>query len=162
MIEGEGVNYNLGQDVKPEAATQTFAITLDGAVGFNLNPAGEASRTGVAAERDRHTEWFPHPITALRSAIGAGTTVSNVRTVSTDVRQADFKSGETEWTMTIDAAGLPLSISSRADHPNLGDVVLTTTFADYQDTNGVKLTARMTGKVDAFTTWEIRATPTPC
>ena len=26
-IEGEGVNYNLGQDMKPEAATQQFAIS---------------------------------------------------------------------------------------------------------------------------------------
>src|SRR6187402_3294719 len=27
VIEGTGVNYNLGQDMKPEAATQQFAIT---------------------------------------------------------------------------------------------------------------------------------------
>ncbi len=27
VIEGEGVNYNLGQDMKPEASTQTFAVT---------------------------------------------------------------------------------------------------------------------------------------
>ena len=27
VIEGKGVNYNLGQDMKPEAATQTFEIT---------------------------------------------------------------------------------------------------------------------------------------
>jgi hypothetical protein len=26
-IEGEGVHYNLGQDMKPEAATQQFAVT---------------------------------------------------------------------------------------------------------------------------------------
>ena len=26
-IEGEGTNYNLGQDMKPDAATQQFAIT---------------------------------------------------------------------------------------------------------------------------------------
>ncbi len=123
-----------------------------------MNPAGEPARIGAQAERDRRTDWFHHPITALRSATGPATTISNVRTVGTDVRQADFKSGDTEWTMTIDAAGLPLSISSRSAHPNLGDVVLTTTFADYQDTDGLKLPARMTGKVDEFTTWEIQAT----
>ena len=27
VIEGEGVNFNLGQDMKPEAATQQFAVT---------------------------------------------------------------------------------------------------------------------------------------
>ena len=195
VIEGDGVNYNLGQDMKPEAATQQFAITgfvrkidvanrrqrleqtrtpkfayfqgpqpqtqiqaVDGDVAFNVNPAGEAARVATQAERDRRTDWYHHPITALRSAANAATTISNVRTIGTDVRQADFTSGEVQWTMTIDAAGLPLSISSRTAHPNLGDVVMTTTFADYQDTNGIKLPARMAGKVDEFTTWEINAT----
>ena len=84
------------------------------------------------------------------------TTVTNVRTVG-NVRQADFAFRDRAWTMTIDAAGLPLSISSKTYHPNLGDVVMTTTFADYQDVNGVKLPAKITGKVDDFTTYEIQA-----
>jgi glyoxylase-like metal-dependent hydrolase (beta-lactamase superfamily II) len=195
LIEGDGVNYNLGQDMKPEAATQQFAITgfvrkidvanrrqrleqtrtpkfayfqgpqpqtqiqaVDGDVAFNVNPAGEPSRVAAQAELDRRIEWYHHPITALRSAASSATSVSNVRTIGTDVRQADFTLGDKQWTMTIDAAGLPLSISSRSAHPNLGDVVMTTTFADYQDTNGIKLPARLTGKVDEFTTWEISAT----
>lgn len=192
-IEGEGVNYNLGQDLKPEAATQTFAVTgytrtidvehgrqrivqtrtpqfayfqgpqpqvqvqaIDGAVAFNVNPAGEAARLAVAAEHDRRIEWFHHPVTALRAATQPDTTIVNLRTVGT-VRQADFKQGDIAWTMTLDAAGLPLSISSRTDQPNLGDVVVTTTFNDYQEIGGLKLPAKITGKVDAFTTWEITA-----
>jgi glyoxylase-like metal-dependent hydrolase (beta-lactamase superfamily II) len=195
VMEGEGANYNLGQDMRPEAATQSFAISgfvrkidltngrqrleqtrtpkfayfqgpqpqtqiqaIDGSVAFNVNPAGEAARIAPQAELDRRVEWFHYPITALRSALANQAAISNVRTVGTDVRQADFKAGDAEWTMTIDAAGLPLSISSRTYHPNLGDVVMTTTFAEYRDTNGVKLPARMTGKVDEFTTWEINAT----
>src|SRR5215203_197305 len=27
VIEGKGVNYNLGQDMRPEAATQTFEVS---------------------------------------------------------------------------------------------------------------------------------------
>ena len=195
VIEGEGANYNLGQDMRPEASTQTFAISgfvrkidvangrqrleqtrtpkfayfqgpqpqvqiqaVDGSVAFNVNPAGESARIAPQAERDRRTEWFHHPVTALRAATNASTTISNVRTIGTDVRQADFTSGDTEWTMTIDAAGLPLSISSRTYHPNLGDVMMTTTFADYQDTDGLKLPGKMTGKIDQFTTWAISAT----
>lgn len=195
VIEGDGANYNLGQDMRPEASTQSFAITgfvrkidvvngrqrleqtrtpkfayfqgpqpqtqiqaIDGTVGFNVNAAGEPARIGAQAERDRRTDWFHHPVTALRSALGPATTISNVRTVGTDVRQADFKSGDTAWTMTIDAAGLPLSISSRTYHPNLGDVVTTTTFADYRDSDGLKLPARLSGTVDEFKTWEILAT----
>jgi glyoxylase-like metal-dependent hydrolase (beta-lactamase superfamily II) len=193
VIEGEGVNFNLGQDMKPEAATQTFAITgytrsidvehhrqrieqtrtpkfayyqgqqaqvqvqsLDGDVAFNVNPAGQAARVGSDAEHDRRIEWLHHPITALQLATQPNTTITNVRSLGA-LRQADFKAGDLAWTMTIDAAGLPLSISTRADQPNLGDVMLTTAFADYQDANGVKLPAKITAKVDEFTTWEILA-----
>jgi glyoxylase-like metal-dependent hydrolase (beta-lactamase superfamily II) len=193
-IEGTGVNYNLGQDMKPEAATQQFAISgykrefdtaqgkqrveqvrtpkfayfqgpqpqtqiqvLDGDVAFNVGANGAASRLATAtAERDRRTEFFHHPITALIAATVPITTVTNVRTVG-NVRQADFAFKDRTWTMTIDAAGLPLSISSKTYHPNLGDVVMTTTFADYQDVNGLKLPAKITGKVDDFTTYEIQA-----
>ena len=195
VIEGTGVNYNLGQDMKPEAATQQFAISgykreidveqgrqrveqtrtpkfayfqgpqpqvqiqvLDGDIGFNVGANGAAARLGTGtAERDRRTEFFHHPITALKAATVPITTISNVRTVGS-VRQADFAFRDRAWTMTIDAAGLPLSISTKTYHPNLGDVVMTTTFADYQDVNGVKLPARLVGKVDEFTTWEIQAT----
>ena len=194
VIEGTGVNYNLGQDMKPEAATQQFAISgykrqidvekggqrveqtrtpkfayfqgpqpqvqiqvLDGDIGFNVGANGAATRLGTAtAERDRRTDYFHHPITALKAATVPLTTISNVRTVGS-VRQADFAFRDRAWTMTIDAAGLPLSIATRTYHPNLGDVVMTTTFADYQDVNGLKLPAKLTGKVDEFTTYEIQA-----
>lgn len=193
VIEGEGVNFNLGQDMKPEASTQVFAVTgytraidvehhrqrieqtrtpkfayyqgqqpqvqiqsLDGEVAFNVNPAGQATRLGAEGEHDRRIEWLHHPITALQAATQPNATITNVRSLGA-LRQADFKAGDLEWTMTIDAAGLPLSISTRADQPNLGDVVLTTAFADYQDTGGVKLPAKITAKVDEFTTWEILA-----
>jgi len=190
VIEGTGVNYNLGQDMKPEAATEQFAITgykreidtaqgkqrvqqvrtpkfaffqgpqpqtqiqiLDGDIAFNVGANGAASRLGTAtAESDRRTELYHHPITALIAATIPLTTVSNVRAVGS-VRQADFAFKDRAWTMTIDAAGLPLSISSKTYHPNLGDVVVTTTFADYQDVNGLKLPAKITGKIDDFTTY---------
>lgn len=194
LIDGQGVNYNLGQDLRPGAATQTFEITgytrkidvehgrqrieqtrtpkfayfqgpqpqvqvqgIDGDVAFSVNPAGEAARLAQGAEHDRRMEFFHHPVTALRAATGPQTTIANVRTIG-NVRQADFKLGDAEWTMTIDAAGVPLSIASRTYHPNLGDVVVTTTFGEYQDTNGVKLPARIVSKVDDFTTSEIKAT----
>lgn len=193
-IEGTGVNYNLGQDMKPEAATQQFAITgymrkidvaqgrqrieqtrtpkfayfqgpqpqtqiqaLDGDVAFNVNAQGNAARLQPAAAADRRMEFLHHPITALRAAISPQAKISNVRTAGAN-RQADFAIGDRELTMTIDPAGVPLSISNRAAHPNLGDVVMTTTFAQYEDVNGVKLPAKMSGKVDDFTTWEITAT----
>ncbi len=193
-IEGSGVNYNLGQDMKPEAATQQFAVTgytrqidveqgrqrveqtrtpkfayfqgpqpqtqiqvIDGDVAFNIGANGTPSRLAPAAEKDRRTEWFHHPVTALRAATAEQTKIANVRTTG-NVRQADFTFRDLQWTMTIDAAGVPLSISSRTAHPNLGDVVLTTTFGEYQDTSGLRLPTRIAGKVDDFTTYELTAT----
>ncbi len=193
-IEGEGVNFNLGQDMKPEAATQTFAITdykrdidiansrqrvqqtrtpkfsyfqgpqpqtqilgLDGAVAFNVNPAGTATRLGGLAAADRATDLYHHPLTLLRSTADPKTTIANVRTMGA-VRQAEIHTAAGPvLTMTIDAAGVPLSISSNAYHANLGDVVMTTTMADYQEVNGLRLPGRLAGKVDDFTAWEIQA-----
>lgn len=193
-IEGEGVNFNLGQDMRPEAATQAFAISgykreidiangrqrvqqtrtpkfayfqgpqpqtqiqgLDGAVAFNVNPAGAATRLGGLAATDRAADLYHHPLTLLRSTADPKTTIANVRTMGA-VRQAEFHTAAGPvLTMTIDAAGVPLSISSNAYHANLGDVVMTTTMSDYQEVNGLKLPGRLAGKVDDFTTWEVQA-----
>jgi glyoxylase-like metal-dependent hydrolase (beta-lactamase superfamily II) len=193
VIEGEGVNYNLGQDMSPGASTQQFAVSgytrkidvanarqrveqtrtpkfayfqgqqpqtqvqaIDAEVAFNVGANGNPTRLGTLAEKDRRVDFFHHPITALRAAATGAAVVSNVRTVGA-VRQADFTTRDLQWTMTIDAAGLPLSVSSKAYHANLGDVVMTTTFADYQDANGLRLPARIEGKVDDFTTYELQA-----
>jgi glyoxylase-like metal-dependent hydrolase (beta-lactamase superfamily II) len=193
-FEGTGVNYNLGQDMKPEASTQTFELTsyvrridlnsarqlveqvrtpkfayfqgpqaqkqvqaLDGDTAFNLSEKGQPTRLAPLAEQDRRVDFMHHPLTALKVAESTATAVSNARTIGA-VRQADFAFRDRKWTMTIDAAGLPLSVSSRSYHPNLGDVVITTTFANYQEVNGVKLPSQLTTKVDEFTTAEIRVT----
>lgn len=193
-IEGEGTTYQLGQDMKPDAATQQFAVTgykrqidlanrrqrveqtrtpkfaffqgpqpqqqilgLDDTVAFNVNPAGAATRLATPAELDRRVDFHHHPLVLVRAAMEPKATVDHVRQVGT-VRQADITTaGGVKATMSIDAAGVPLSISSKADHANLGDVVITTTFAEYQDVSGLKLPAQFTGKVDEFTLWEIHA-----
>ena len=193
-IEGDGVNYNLGQDMKPEASTQQFAISaytrqidivngrqrvtqtrtpkflyfqgpqaqtqiqsLDGDVAFNVNAKGEAQRLGALPETDRRHDLYHHPLKLLRSTLDPKTTIAGVRGTG-NARQADIKTAAGPvLTLTIDAAGVPLSISSKAYHPNLGDVAMTTTFAEWQDVSGFKLPGRLTTKVDDFTTTEISA-----
>jgi glyoxylase-like metal-dependent hydrolase (beta-lactamase superfamily II) len=188
-LHGEGVNYNLGQDLKPELHDQQFAVSeytrvidladkrerveqtrtpkfpyyqgqqpqkqiqaLDGAVAFNVNGGGQAVRIAGPAEVDRRNEYFHHPLTLLR-----GATITNVRTAGA-TRQADIDANGTRFTITIDAAGVPLSISHKAYNPNLGDVVMTTTFAAYQDVDGLKLPTDIADKVDDFTTAELHVT----
>lgn len=193
-IEGEGTNYNLGQDMKPEAATQQFAVTgytrqidlangrqrveqtrtpkfayfqgpqaqkqilgLDGNIAFNVSAAGVAARLGTQAELDRRTDLYHHPLKLARSLLDPKTTV--ILRLAGPIREADINTGSGPvLTLTIDAAGLPMTIHSQTHHANLGNVIMTTAFAEYQDVNGFKLPARFVGKVDDFTTWELRAT----
>jgi glyoxylase-like metal-dependent hydrolase (beta-lactamase superfamily II) len=193
-IEGEGVNYNLGQDMKPEAATQQFAVTnykrqidvangrqrveqtrtpkfaffqgpqpqtqvqgLDGAIAFNVNPKG-AARVAPQAESDRVIDLYHHPLKLLRATLDPKTTIANVRQTGS-ARQADITTAAGPVvTLTLDAAGSPVSASTKTAHPNLGDVVITTTFSDYQDVSGLRLPAHLITKVDDFTTVEIHAT----
>ena len=189
-IEASGVNYNPGQDMKPEAHDQQFAVTgyirkidvaqgrqrveqtrtpkfpyfqgqqaqtqvmgLDGDVAFNVTPQG-AARLGPGAELERRIDFMHHPITALRAATAPTTKMSNVRTAGA-LRQADFEFRGRKWTMTIDAAGVPVSISTKSYHQNLGDVVVTTQFAQYDEVNGLKLPKAINGKVDDFTVYEL-------
>jgi glyoxylase-like metal-dependent hydrolase (beta-lactamase superfamily II) len=193
-ITGEGVHYNLGQDLKPEASGQQFAVSayerkidvatgrqrvtqtrtpkfayfqgpqpqtqvlaLDGEVAFNVNPQGQAARAAALAETDRRHDFYHHPITLLRATADPRAAVAGVRSAGT-ARQADITtpSGQV-LTMTIDAAGQPLSISSKLYHANLGDVVMTTTFADYEEVNGLRLPRRFATRIDDFTTAEVSA-----
>jgi len=192
-IDGTGVNYNLGQDLKPDLHNQTFDVDhyrriidvannrqrvqqrrtptfpffqgqqsqdqiqgLDGVVAFNVGPTGQPTRLAGQAEIDRRVEYFHHPLTLLHAVSTGKATISNARNAGA-TRQADIAAANLTFTMTIDAAGVPLSISSMSDNANLGDVVLTTTFAKYVDVSGLKLPAELAGKVDDFTTWELHA-----
>lgn len=196
VIEGEGTQGNLGQDVTPEATGQTFTVSgyrrtmdlggmrarteltrvpnfqyfagqmpqkivqgLDGQVGYNIAANGTATRTPNAAASDRRVEFYHHPITSVRAALDPGSMVTNPRSEDgqnlVDVRTAD---GVT-FTLAVDSGTmLPARVISTIDNPNLGDVVMETTFADYQDTGGLQLPARLTTKVDEVTTAEIRVT----
>jgi glyoxylase-like metal-dependent hydrolase (beta-lactamase superfamily II) len=194
-IDGEGKNFNLGQDVIPDAATQTFAVTgyrrvmdvaggrarteqtrtpnfayfagpaaqrqvlgIDGETGYNLAANGTATRVAAAAAKDRRAEFYHHPLTLLRAALDPAAKLVNPRTAGGDRVLDVTTAGGMTFTLTIDSAGLPSSIASTTDQANLGDVVITTSFADYQDVNGLKLPATFKVKTDDFTTAEIRAT----
>jgi glyoxylase-like metal-dependent hydrolase (beta-lactamase superfamily II) len=196
VIEGEGTQYNLGQDVVPGASGQTFAVTqytraidvanerarteltrepkftywqglapqrqiqgLDKTVAYNVAANGNASRASQTVADDRRDEFLRHPITAVRAALDPAAAVSNLRTENgqtlVDIVTADKRA----LTLAIDAnTKLPSRVTTAANHVNLGDVRISTSFADYQNVNGVQLPARLTTRTDDFTTAEVRAT----
>src|SRR6185503_12620708 len=62
------------------------------------------------------------------------------------------------FTLAIDTTTrLPARVVSMSENANMGDVVIETSFADYQDVSGLKLPSRLTTKTDKYTTVEIRA-----
>ena len=194
LIEGEGVNYNLGQDMVPGASGQTFKVSeyrramdftagrmrieqvrtptfayfqgpapqkqiqgLDGAAGYNVPATGNPAQIATAAVQDRRRDYYHHPLTIVRAALDPNSKLANARTAGND-RLVDITTADgVTGTLTIDNTGLPRSVATKAYHPNLGDVVYTTTFAGYQDVNGLKLPAQISTKIDDFTLAETRA-----
>jgi glyoxylase-like metal-dependent hydrolase (beta-lactamase superfamily II) len=196
VIDGEGTQYNLGQDVAPNASGQTWAVTqyrraidvqgerarteltrvpkftywqglaaqrqvqgIDKAVAYNVAPNGTASRVPQAAADDRRADWLRHPVTAVRAALDPAAQLTNLRSEGresiVDVRTLDGRT----FTLAVAAdTKLPARVSSAASNANLGDVVITTTFADYQNVGGLQLPARLITKTDDFATFDLRVT----
>ena len=106
VIEGEGTNGNLGQDMTMDAASQQFVVSgykrsvdvvnlrarteqtrtpnfayfqgpqaqkqvlgVDGDVGYNVAPNGNATRVSNAVAKDRRAEIYHHPIKIVRAAL---------------------------------------------------------------------------------------------
>lgn len=193
-LEGTGRQFNLGQDMRPGLANQTFDVTayrrdydvaaprlkvtqtrtpnfmyfqgpqaqtqvqgVDGEAAYNVGASGRAARTSAAVAAERRAERFHHPLVLVRAALTPGTAPSTLRTVGTE-RLLDISTDAGTITLVVGADGLPARIESAGTHPNLGDVTLTTTFAEFAAINGLNLPTRLTTKVDDFTTGEYTVT----
>jgi glyoxylase-like metal-dependent hydrolase (beta-lactamase superfamily II) len=140
-------------------AAQRQISGVDGEIGYNVAPNGTATRTPAPITSNRRTEMLHHPLLALRAALADGSTVSNPRTENgqnlVDVRT----SGGQSFTLATDATNnLPVRVVSRSDNVNLGDVTVETTFANYQDVNGLQLPTRITQKTDIASTLDLTVT----
>ncbi len=138
-------------------APQKQVLGIDGDVGYNVAANGAATRVANAAANDRRMEVYHHPLTIVRAALDPAAKLGNLQTFgsqrSVDVTTA---SGFT-LTLAIDSTTkLPTRVVSMTDNTVLGDVAIETSFADYQDVNGLKLPARLTTKTDKYTTADLR------
>jgi glyoxylase-like metal-dependent hydrolase (beta-lactamase superfamily II) len=194
VVEGEGTNGNLGQDMTPEATGQAFELFgyrrsidvnagrvrieqtrtpnfvyfqgqqpqqqifgVDGDVGYTLTADGTATRISDAAAKDRLRDLYHHPLTAVRAALLEGATLSNPRVASGQRIVDVLTERKIAFTLATDErTHLPTRVVSMADNPNLGDVAIETTFADYRDVNGLKMPFRITTKTDKYLTADIR------
>ena len=112
---------------------QTFGV--DGDVAYLVSEDGSAQRLGGAQAQGLRVQHWHHPVMLVRLAVAEGATVSNLREEEgLDVVDVTSASGET-FTMHVDPeTSYPAKIVSPGEHPMLGDVTLTTTFDDYQET----------------------------
>ena len=136
-------------------APQRLVQGVDNTIGFNISADGTASRLAESATRDRRIEFHHHPVTLLRAALADGARLGEARTTATERRVNVTLPDNVTLTLVTDDSGLPTRIESPSAHPNLGDVVLTTRFADYQDVTGLKLPATITTAVDDFVTADL-------
>jgi glyoxylase-like metal-dependent hydrolase (beta-lactamase superfamily II) len=131
---------------------------IDGDVGYNIGVSGTATRVSDTVARERQLEFYHHPLTLLRAALVSGATVTDERRDG-QLRTAHISlASNHRFILTVDERGLPLRIASPTAHPNLGDVLFTTEFSNYGEVNGLRLPARISMKVDDFTTAEITLT----
>jgi glyoxylase-like metal-dependent hydrolase (beta-lactamase superfamily II) len=196
VIEGEGTNGNLGQDMTMDATSQQFAVSgykravdvvnlrarteqtrtpnfayfqgpqaqkqvlgVDGDVGYNIAPNGNATRVSNAVAKDRRADIYHHPIKIVRAALDPDSKLENPRTAGTERVVDVTTSNGLKFTLATDAVtNLPTRVVSMTDNSNLGDVAIETSFADYEDVGGLKLPKRLTTKTDKYQTAEIRVT----
>ena len=132
--------------------------TLDGDVAYNIGggflaapPSGapQPQPAGPAAARQRRVEMLAHPITIVRAALDATSTLSNVRKqgnlqlVDVTVRQGDT------LTLAVNAtSNLPAWVSYVGPNANLGDVTYRTAFTGYVPEKGVQLPTGLATTID--------------
>jgi glyoxylase-like metal-dependent hydrolase (beta-lactamase superfamily II) len=133
--------------------------SLDGDVAFNINAPGNtkaegrAQRAPHAAVADRRIEMLATPVTIVRAALDPKAKVGTPQ-----------KKGKEEWIVITTAQGdkltlaldgtthLPASVSWMTSSENLGDVVNTTSFEDYETVSGIRLPKRYITEID-FRNW---------
>ena len=192
VIEGTGENFNLGQNVSPDAPLPKLTVTaskrsidypnnrwkleqartptyvtantapnqpqvagVDGNVAYNVAATGMATRAADQVAQDRHSELYHHPIAALKAALADGAQLTNPRKEGND-DLVDVTVGSDKFTLYVDSmTKLPSRVVTMTYNANLGDVAMTTEFADYAEADGMTLPRKITSKTDKYVTADI-------
>jgi len=126
---------------------------LDGDVAFNINGEGRAQRASDAAVGDRRIEMLGTPLTIVRAALDPGAKLSAPRkNGAREIIDITSTKGD-KLTLALDGTThLPASVSWMTSSENLGDVVNTTSFEDYETVSGIQLPKHYVTKID-FRDW---------
>ncbi len=129
------------------------SLSLDGDVAFNSNAEGRAQRASDAAVVDRRYEMLGTPVTIVRAALDPGAKVGAPRKKGAQELIDVITAQGDKLTLALDGVThLPASVSWMTSSENLGDVVNTTSFQDYETVSGIQLPRRYITKID-FRNW---------
>jgi glyoxylase-like metal-dependent hydrolase (beta-lactamase superfamily II) len=134
-------------------------LGIDGDVAYNVAPTGVATRAPNPVATDRRIEIYHHPVTIVRAALDPAAKLSNPRTEGNENLVDVTTAGGLNFTLAVDSStGRPARVTSKVNNTNLGDVMVETSFADYQEANGLQLPTRLLTKTDNITTSDIHVT----
>lgn len=129
---------------------------LDREVAWDVDENGKAVRLTERAALDRRVELLHHPLSVVAAAFDPSAKTGNYRQKGNQILvDVTSVNGDTV-TLAIDkSTNLPATVASRTDQPNLGDVVVETSFSDYEDVRGLKLPRRFVTKIDKWVSADI-------
>jgi glyoxylase-like metal-dependent hydrolase (beta-lactamase superfamily II) len=141
----------------PQPQKQVFGVADD--VAYNIATNGTVTRASNAVAKDRTADIYHHPLKIVRAAFDPDVKLTNAHAAGSErVVDLETKTGQ-KFTLAIDAqSNLPTRVVSMTDNPNLGDVAIETSFADYQQVSGLQAPTRFSTKTDKYTTAMLRVT----
>jgi len=136
---------------------QRLTQGVDGDTGYNVPQNGMPVRTSDTVARDRRIETLHHPITLIRAALDPAAKVGNLRQLN-DNEQVDVTTAKGDvLTLVIDrATKTPLRVTSMSYNDNLGDVLIETSFAEYETVDGLKMPKHLVTKIDKYPQFDFR------
>ncbi|MGA2878521.1 MAG: MBL fold metallo-hydrolase [Bryobacteraceae bacterium] len=127
--------------------------SLDGDVAFNTAPDGRAQRASDTAATDRRIEMLATPVTVVRAALDPGAKLGVPHKKGRQELLGITTAQGDKLTLALDGTThLPMSVSWMTSSENLGDVVNTTSFEDYETVGGIQLPKRYVTTID-FRGW---------
>lgn len=140
---------------------QRRVLALDGDVAFDVASDGKASRATGQVARDRRAELHHHPIGLLQAATAQGAKLENARQEGGQDAVDVVTAAGDRFTLFVESSSkLPTRVVSMTYNTNMGDVRVATEFAEFVDSDGLKLPARISRKIDEYTVQDVRVAKT--
>ncbi len=113
---------------------QPLSQAVDGEVAYDVRPDGSTRRLAAQTAIDRQADFYHHPLPLLKAALQEGAaTLGELREEEGGYAVDITPAGGPRLTLHVDGeSGLPTRIESTGYNSNYGDVVIATSFSDWE------------------------------